>query len=174
MIPVRNVIHSRFRNVTVFYNSMRSNLWNCGRFLHSGSITRERISLASRDTQDKGEQVTREASFWRRVTLLHENCANAIPRIKLPKSFPFDPLQELPLLAKPPRSPLPSRLWPPSLPWSHLLHLDLSPPFSKSQYSCRQCWRFHCTDIAVHPTRRWNEIRRETSHAIRPSRGAPD
>lgn len=49
-------------------------------------------------------------------------------------------------------------------------------PSTKSQYSCRQYWRSYCTDSAsrVHRTRRWNEIRRETSRAIRTSGGAPD
>lgn len=49
-------------------------------------------------------------------------------------------------------------------------------PSTKSQYSCRQYWRSYCTDSAsrVHRIRRWNEIRRETSRAIRTSGGAPD
>lgn len=139
----------------IFYNSVQSNLslklsFRLRLFRLSTKHHVRKILLTSRDhrvvsEQSKGERVTREPfkhpSVRRRVTLLHENCVNAIPRIKLPKSFPFDPLQTLP----------PCPYWPSRR--GLLCHLacgrrhcrDLifcistCPPFNKSQYSCRQC-----------------------------------
>lgn len=127
-----NLIYSReidFSAVVV------SSIWDASRAKNIGDV--EGASCA---TSGKGERVTREPferlSVRRQITPLHENCVNVILRIKPPESsFPFDPLSSQTTTSRAlppcpywpsPRSPLPSRLRPPSPPRSHLLHLDLS------------------------------------------------
>lgn len=152
----------------------------CG-LLRPRSITLKNIANVERriiSVQSKGEWLGNLSSvlLWETWGIHYriENCVNAISRIKLPKSFPFDPFQTLsPCPYWPNRRSLLYHLAAPvtivvSSPASHLVLASIKAniPADNAKGSIVQ--------ISPYIRLAGEMKRHETSHAIRPSGGAPN